>query len=76
MLEDFIAVLSDFISNFFGKNLLDYWLGVLFAILAGIFGNIGTICQKKVVNKVSNEAKFMRSLIKNPLWLFGLILQW
>jgi len=56
-------------------NLSDYWLGVFFAILSGISNNIGTILQKKVVNRVSNEEKFMRSLIKNPLWLLGLIFQ-
>ncbi len=76
MFDYLSAILSDLISSLQGKNWSDYWLGVLFAILAGVFANLGTICQKIVVNKLPSDAKLMRSLIKNPLWLFGTILQW
>ncbi len=61
------------LSEIFGKNLMDYWIGVFLAILSGIFSNIGAVLQKIVVNKVPDEAKLMRSLIKNPIWLLGLI---
>lgn len=52
-----------------------YWLGVSLAVLSGISNNYGTVLQKKVVNRTRDNTYFMRSLIKNPLWLFGLILQ-
>lgn len=52
-----------------------YWLGVLFAIFSGVANNIGIVMQKKVVNDLSSEAKFTRSLIKNPLWLLGFSMQ-
>ena len=56
-------------------DLLSYLLGVFFAVLSGVLNNYGTVLQKKVVNKFRENPKFMTSLIKNPLWLFGLILQ-
>ena len=56
-------------------DLLSYLLGVFFAVLSGVLNNYGTVLQKKVVNKFREHPKFMTSLIKNPLWLFGLILQ-
>ncbi len=52
-----------------------YLLGVSLAIISGIVNNLGSVFQKKVVNDLPGEAKFFRSLIKNPLWLFGLIMQ-
>jgi drug/metabolite transporter (DMT)-like permease len=52
-----------------------YWLGVLLAVGSGILNNIGTVMQKKVVNDRKSDEKFMRSLIKNPAWFFGLLLQ-
>jgi drug/metabolite transporter (DMT)-like permease len=52
-----------------------YWLGVLLAIGSGILNNIGTVMQKKVVNDRRSDEKFMRSLIKNPAWFSGLVLQ-
>ncbi|MFX0133276.1 MAG: DMT family transporter [Candidatus Hodarchaeota archaeon] len=70
---DLSAVISEMLSEIFGKNLMNYWLGVLLAILSGIFSNIGAVLQKMVVNKVPDEAKLMRSLIKNPIWVLGLI---
>jgi hypothetical protein len=51
-----------------------YWLGVFLAILAGSTTQFGSVLQKKVVNDVSEESEFMRSLIKRPLWLLGVIL--
>lgn len=51
-----------------------YWLGVFLAILAGSTTQSGSVLQKKVVNEVSGEAEFMRSLIKRPLWILGVIL--
>lgn len=53
---------------------LNYWTGVLFAILSGVATNIGTILQKKVVNELSTDTKLMGNLIRNKLWLLGLLL--
>ncbi len=36
---------------------------------------IGTLIQKSVINKYSNDPKFIRSLVKNPIWFLGLLLQ-
>ncbi len=52
-----------------------YWLGVIFAILSGILNNFGTVLQKKIVNEHRDDKEFMKNLIKNPIWFFGLILQ-
>jgi len=52
-----------------------YWMGISFAILSGIINNFGIILQKKVVNEIRVEVKFGRALIKNPLWLLGLMMQ-
>jgi drug/metabolite transporter (DMT)-like permease len=49
-----------------------YWVGVLLAIIAGSSSNFGAVLQKKVVNELPPDSKFMRSLLKNPLWLLGL----
>jgi drug/metabolite transporter (DMT)-like permease len=57
---------------------MSYLLGVTLAVSSGIANNIGTLVQKKVVNEVPPEArdqKFMRTLVKKPLWILGLILQ-
>jgi hypothetical protein len=53
-----------------------YWLGVIFAISSGLSNQFGTVLQKKVVNELPEDSKFMRSLIRNRLWIFGLILQY
>ncbi|NVM02259.1 MAG: hypothetical protein HWN67_07975 [Candidatus Helarchaeota archaeon] len=74
MLDYLAEVISETLSNIFGKNLMNYWLGVFFAVLSGVLANIGTVLQKKVVNEVSDEAKFFRSLIKKPLWVLGLLM--
>lgn len=52
-----------------------YWLGVSLAISSGISNHIGTVFQKKVVNELPDESKFMRSLVKERLWLAGFVLQ-
>ena len=52
-----------------------YLLGIVMAILAGIVNNFGIVLQKKIVNKIRDNSKFTRNLIKNPLWLLGLGLQ-
>ncbi|MFX1498107.1 MAG: DMT family transporter [Promethearchaeota archaeon] len=56
-------------------SFLLYWLGVVMAILSGVTNNFGTVLQKKVVNEFKDSSKFFRSLIKNRLWLIGLIFQ-
>jgi drug/metabolite transporter (DMT)-like permease len=55
----------------------EYLIGVLAAILGGSISSVGVILQKRVVNQVHSkdkEKKFFRSLVKNPVWLLGLIL--
>lgn len=54
---------------------LTYFLGILFALLAGVVVYIGVLMQKHVINKHSNDPKFIRSLVKNPIWIMGLLLQ-
>lgn len=56
-----------------------YLLGVLFAVLCGVFINTGLIFQKKVINGISKEnrdRRFMRSLMRKPLWVSGFILEY
>ena len=58
---------------------MSYWLGVFLAISAGINNNLGSVLQKKVVNDLPHEErekKFFRNLIRKPLWLTGLLLQY
>ena len=54
---------------------LTYFIGIIFAIIAGIVVNIGVLLQKKVINRHSNDPKFIRSLVKSPIWIMGLLLQ-
>jgi multidrug transporter EmrE-like cation transporter len=55
---------------------IGYAYGVLLSLAAGISNNVGTVLNKKVVNDLPHqEEKFFRRLFKNPLWLFGWILQ-
>lgn len=51
-----------------------YWLGVVLALLAGSITQLGSVFQKKAVNEKSKESKFMKSLVKSPTWLLGVIL--
>ena len=55
-----------------------YLLGVALAILSGCFFQFGLVLQKKVVNEIPREAReqrFMRTLLKRPLWLTGFVLE-
>ncbi|MFW9943834.1 MAG: DMT family transporter [Candidatus Sifarchaeia archaeon] len=57
---------------------MSYWLGVILAIGSGIANNVGTLMQKKVVNDIPSDAReerFFRTLVKDRLWLLGLLLQ-
>jgi hypothetical protein len=54
-----------------------YIIGVVLAILSGVLNQIGQLIQKKAVNNLPEavrQTKFMRTLLKNPLWMTGLIL--
>jgi len=56
----------------------DYILGITLAILCGVLINGGLLCQKKVINGIPKEARkkrFMRTLIRNPLWITGFLLE-
>jgi len=56
----------------------NYTVGVAYAILSGALNQFGQILQKKIVNEVPKHARdkhFMRILLKNPVWIFGLFLQ-
>jgi multidrug transporter EmrE-like cation transporter len=58
---------------------LHYILGVATAILCGISMQAGILMQKKAVNDMSPEEKtqrFLRTLIKHPRWLGGLLLEY
>ncbi len=52
-----------------------YLIGVFLAILSGSINNVGLVLQKKVVNEVPPEAKFFRSLVKNPIWITGILME-
>ncbi len=54
---------------------ITYLIGVLCAIGSGILNNLGTVVQKKVVNELPEGEKIGRNLLKSPMWLFGLVLQ-
>jgi len=54
---------------------LTYFLGIIFALLAGIVVYIGALIQKSVINKHSNDPKFIRNLVRSPIWFMGLLLQ-
>ncbi|MHA1843613.1 MAG: hypothetical protein ACTSWE_05040 [Promethearchaeota archaeon] len=57
-------------------DVFSYWLGVFLAILAGIIMNYGILLQKQVIVSLPKEAKFMRTLIRTPRWIIGLILSY
>ncbi|NVM16228.1 MAG: hypothetical protein HWN80_00825 [Candidatus Lokiarchaeota archaeon] len=52
-----------------------YFIGIIFALLAGIVVQIGVLIQKNVINKHSDDPKFMLSLVKSPIWIIGILLQ-
>lgn len=55
----------------------EYYLwGVILAVTGGAVNSLGVVLQKKVVNEIPKELrdkKFMRTLVKNPIWIIGLI---
>ncbi|MFX1409676.1 MAG: hypothetical protein ACFFA6_04955 [Promethearchaeota archaeon] len=51
-----------------------YWLGVFLALLAGSITQFGTVLQKKAVNNLTKETDFLKSLIKEPIWISGVVL--
>jgi drug/metabolite transporter (DMT)-like permease len=54
-----------------------YIIGVVLAILSGVLNQSGQLMQKKAVNNLPEEirkSKFMRTLLKNPLWITGLVM--
>ena len=57
----------------------NYFMGVSLAILCGILINVGLLFQKKVINEIPKENRekhFIRTLIRNPLWITGFILEY
>jgi drug/metabolite transporter (DMT)-like permease len=54
---------------------ITYFIGIILALIAGIIVQIGVLIQKYIINKHSDDPKFIRSLIKSPLWILGLLLQ-
>ncbi|MGQ4872865.1 MAG: hypothetical protein ACP6IY_02210 [Promethearchaeia archaeon] len=53
-----------------------YFIGVFSAIIAGVIFNIGIVMQKIVINKLPKDIRLMKTLIKEPLWISGLLLQY
>ncbi len=54
-----------------------YIMGVVLAILSGVLNQTGQLLQKKAVNNLPEEirkSKFMRTLLRNPLWITGLVM--
>jgi drug/metabolite transporter (DMT)-like permease len=52
-----------------------YLWGVLAAVAAGVGYNLGLVVQKIAVGRVDDGDGFLRRLVRNPLWLRGLALQ-
>ena len=53
-----------------------YVIGVILTILGGVINNAAVIMQKYVINSLpKGEEKLMKTLVKKPLWLGGLIIQ-
>jgi hypothetical protein len=55
-----------------------YALGVTLAILCGVVSQTGILLEKSAVNRIpqkDREERFMRTLLKNPVWLTGLIMK-
>jgi hypothetical protein len=53
-----------------------YLIGILAAILAGAILNIGTILEKMAINKLPKDTQSMVTVLKNPVWLTGFLLQY
>jgi hypothetical protein len=52
-----------------------YALGIAAAVVAGIVFNVGILIQKAAVARVPRNMPLMRSLMKSPQWISGLVLQ-
>ncbi|HUX98297.1 MAG TPA: DMT family transporter [Candidatus Deferrimicrobium sp.] len=52
---------------------LNYFIGICFAINAGLLATFGLLLQKKVVNELPPGEKVGRNLLKKPLWIVGFI---
>ena len=52
-----------------------YSIGVLLAILGGFSHYLGLILEKYVINKMPDEVKLMKTLVKEPLWLFAIFVR-
>jgi len=53
-----------------------YLTGVMFGILGGVLTQLGQLLEKRVVNRVridSLEKGFMRRLVRDPLWVVGVV---
>ena len=56
--------------------MVDYVLGVLFGILAGLLNFLGQVLQKKAINDTAPERRdkgLVKSLVRNKTWLLGII---
>jgi len=47
----------------------------ILAILGGLSHYLGLILEKYVINKMPDEAKLMKTLVKEPLWLFAIFIR-
>jgi len=54
---------------------MSYIIGILFAISAGCFINLGVLLQKKVINDHLEDPEFLKSLTKSRIWVLGMIIQ-
>lgn len=54
---------------------ITYFIGIILALIAGIIVQFGALLQKFIVNKHSDDPKFIISLVKSPVWILGLLLQ-
>ena len=53
-----------------------YLLGVILTVFSGVIVNIAVVMQKYVINNLpEGEEKLMKTLIRKPMWLTGLIMQ-
>lgn len=58
------------------QTIFEYALGIFFGILAGVVCQIGLCLQKSIINKHRVEKeKFGRRIVKEPLWILGLIME-
>jgi len=51
-----------------------YWIGIIIALVSGSIKSVGHVIQKKVIVGLPEESKLMKSLVRNRMWVFGLIL--